>query len=222
VETRDVEFLRSLTKRRIKITVPGPFTMAQQAQNDHYEDDRSLALAYADAVNAELRDLKAAGADVVQIDEPYLQARPEAAGEFALEAIDCALDGIEGETVLHTCFGYAHIVHDRPRGYPFLAELAECAATHLSLEAAQPNLDPEVLRDVAGKTIVLGVLDLGADDVETPEVVAARIEQALTVLPPERLVVAPDCGMKYLPRERAFRKLQAMVAGARLVGEDLA
>ena len=222
VETRDVEFLRSLTKRRIKITVPGPFTMAQQAQNDHYEDDRSLALAYADAVNAELRDLKAAGADVVQIDEPYLQARPEAAGEFALEAIDCALDGIEGETVLHTCFGYAHIVHDRPRGYPFLAELAECAATHLSLEAAQPNLAPEVLRDVAGKTIVLGVLDLGADDVETPEVVAARIEQALTVLPPERLVVAPDCGMKYLPRERAFRKLQAMVAGARLVGEDLA
>ena len=220
VETRDVEFLRSLTKRRIKITVPGPFTMAQQAQNDHYDDDRSLALAYADAVNAELHDLKAAGADVVQIDEPYLQARPEAAREYALEAIDRALAGIEGETVLHTCFGYAHIVHDRPGGYPFLAELAECAATHLSLEAAQPNLDPEVLRDVAGKTIVLGVLDLGADDVETPEVVAARIERALTVLPPERLVVAPDCGMKYLPRERAFRKLQAMVAGARLVGED--
>jgi len=220
VETRDVEFLRSLTKRRIKITVPGPFTMAQQAQNDHYDDDRSLALAYADAVNAELHDLKAAGADVVQIDEPYLQARPEAAREYALEAIDRALDGIEGETVLHTCFGYAHIVHDRPGGYPFLAELAECAATHLSLEAAQPNLDPEVLRDVAGKTIVLGVLDLGADDVEAPEVVAARIERALTVLPPERLVVAPDCGMKYLPRERAFRKLQAMVAGARLVGED--
>ena len=220
VETRDVEFLRSLTKRRIKITVPGPFTMAQQAQNDHYDDDRSLALAYADTVNAELHDLKAAGADVVQIDEPYLQARPEAAREYALEAIDRALAGIEGETVLHTCFGYAHIVHDRPGGYPFLAELAECAATHLSFEAAQPNLDPEVLRDVAGKTIVLGVLDLGADDVETPEVVAARIERALTVLPPERLVVAPDCGMKYLPRERAFKKLQAMVAGARLVGED--
>jgi hypothetical protein len=136
------------------------------------------------------------------------------------EAIDRALGGIEGETVLHTCFGYAHLVHDRPSGYPFLAELAECAATHLSLEAAQPNLDPEVLRDVAGKTILLGVLDLGADDVETPELVAARIERALTVLPPERLVVAPDCGMKYLPRERAFRKLQAMVAGARLVRED--
>jgi len=220
VETRDVDFLRSLTHRRIKITVPGPFTMTQQAQNDHYDDERSLALAYADAVNAELRDLKAAGADVVQIDEPYLQARPEPAREYAIEAINRALDGIQGDTVLHTCFGYAHIVHDRPSGYPFLAELGECAATHLSLEAAQPNLDPEVLRDVADKTIVLGVLDLGADDVETPGLVAERIERALTVLSPERLVVAPDCGMKYLPRERAFRKLQSMVAGARLVGED--
>jgi 5-methyltetrahydropteroyltriglutamate--homocysteine methyltransferase len=217
VETRDVEFLRSLTDRRIKITVPGPFTMTQQAQNDHYDDDRSLAFAYAEAVNAELRDLKDAGADVVQIDEPYLQARPEAAGEYALEAIDRALDGIEGDTVLHTCFGYAHVVHDRPSGYPFLAELAECAATHLSLEAAQPNLDAGVLRDVAGKTIVLGVLDLGSTEVETPEVVADRIRRALEVVDPERLVVAPDCGMKYLPRERAFGKLEAMVAGARLV-----
>jgi 5-methyltetrahydropteroyltriglutamate--homocysteine methyltransferase len=220
VETRDVEFLRSLTDRRIKITVPGPFTMTHQAQNDHYDDDRGLALAYAEAVNEELRDLKAAGADVVQIDEPYLQARPEPAREYAIEAINQALDGIEGDTVLHTCFGYAHIVHDRPSGYPFLRELSDCAATHLSLEAAQPNLDPEVLRDVADKTIVLGVIDLGADEVETPELVAARIRRALTVLPPDRLVVAPDCGMKYLPRERAFRKLQSMVAGARLVGED--
>src|SRR5215217_7445825 len=221
VEVRDVEFLRSLTDRRVKITVPGPFTMTQQAQNDHYADDRSLALAYADAVNDELHDLKAAGADVVQIDEPYLQARPEAAREYALEAIDRALDGIEGETVLHTCFGYAHIVHDRPGGYPFLAELAECAATHLSLEAAQPNLDPQALRDVRDKTIVLGVLDLGAEEVETPDMVAARIRKALAVVEPEKLVVAPDCGMKYLPRERAFRKLEAMVEGARLVGEDL-
>jgi 5-methyltetrahydropteroyltriglutamate--homocysteine methyltransferase len=221
VEVRDVDFLRSITDRRIKITVPGPFTMTQQAQNDHYADARDLALAYADAVNEELRDLKAAGADVVQIDEPYLQARPEAAREYALEAIGRALDGIAGETVLHTCFGYAHIVHDRPSGYPFLRELADCAATHLSLEAAQPNLDPEVLRDVADKTIVLGVLDLGTSDVETPELVAQRVRKALDVLPPERLVVAPDCGMKYLPRERAFRKLEAMVAGARLVREDL-
>jgi 5-methyltetrahydropteroyltriglutamate--homocysteine methyltransferase len=220
VEVRDVEFLRSITERRIKITVPGPFTMTQQAQNDYYPDERSLALAYADAVNEELRDLKAAGADIVQIDEPYLQARPEPAREYAVEAIDRALDGIEAETVLHTCFGYAHIVHDRPDGYPFLRELGGCVATHLSLEAAQPNLDPEVLRDVPDKTIVLGVLDLGSGEVEMPELVAARIRRALDVVGPERLVVAPDCGMKYLPRELAFRKLQAMVAGARLVGED--
>jgi 5-methyltetrahydropteroyltriglutamate--homocysteine methyltransferase len=221
VEVRDVELLRSLTDRRIKITVPGPFTMTQQAQNEHYPDERSLALAYAEAVNDELRDLKAAGADVVQIDEPYLQARPERAREYALEAIDRALEGIEGDTVLHTCFGYAHIVKDRLSGYPFLRELGDCAATHLSLEAAQPGLDPELLRDLPDKTIVLGVLDLGAEEVETPELVAERIRRALTVLPPERLVVAPDCGMKYLPRERASRKIQAMVAGARAVGEEL-
>jgi 5-methyltetrahydropteroyltriglutamate--homocysteine methyltransferase len=221
VELRDVEFLRSITDRWIKITFPGPFTMTQQAQNDHYADDRSLALAYADAVNEELRDLKAAGADVVQIDEPYLQARPEPAREYAVEAINRALEGIDGDTVLHTCFGYAHIVHDRPSGYPFLGELADCAATHLSLEAAQPNLDLGVLRDVSEKTIVLGVLDLGSDQVETPGVVAGRIRKALTVVGPEKLVVAPDCGMKYLPRDRAFRKLEAMVEGARLVREDL-
>jgi 5-methyltetrahydropteroyltriglutamate--homocysteine methyltransferase len=221
VEVRDVEFLRAITDRRIKITVPGPFTMTQQAQNDHYRNDRSLALAYADAVNEELRDLKRAGADVVQIDEPYLQARPEAARAYAIEAIDRALEGIEGETVLHTCFGYAHIVHDRPSGYPFLRELDDCAATHLSLEAAQPNLDPNVLRELRGKTIVLGVLDLGSDEVETADAVAARIRRALEVIPPERLVVAPDCGMKYLPRERAFGKLAAMVAGARLVRGEL-
>ncbi|HET7855740.1 MAG TPA: cobalamin-independent methionine synthase II family protein [Gaiellaceae bacterium] len=222
VEVRDVQFLRSITDRRIRITVPGPFTMAQQAQNDHYADGRSLALAYAEAVNEELRDLKAAGADVVQIDEPYLQARPEAAREYALEAIARALEGIEGETVLHTCFGYAHIVHDRLAGYPFLRELDECAATHISIEAAQPGLDPEVLRDLPSKTIVLGVLDLGSNEAETPEVVANRIRSALRVVEPERLVVAPDCGMKYLSRELAFRKLSAMVAGAQLVREDLA
>jgi 5-methyltetrahydropteroyltriglutamate--homocysteine methyltransferase len=196
--------------------------MTHQAQNDHYAENRSLALAYAEAVNEELRDLKAAGADVVQIDEPYLQARPEQAREYAVEAINRALDGIEGETVLHTCFGYAHIVKDRLTGYPFLRELNDCVATHLSLEAAQPNLDPEVLRDVSDKTIVLGVLDLGSSEVETPALVADRIRRALAVVLPERLVIAPDCGMKYLPRERAFRKLEAMVAGAGLVREDLA
>jgi 5-methyltetrahydropteroyltriglutamate--homocysteine methyltransferase len=221
VETRDVSFLRAITDRRIKITVPGPFTMTQQAQNDHYRDDRDLALAYADAVNEELRDLKSAGADVVQIDEPYLQARPEAAREYALEAIERALEGIDGETVLHTCFGYAHIVHDRLDGYPFLRELGGCAATHVSLEAAQPRLDPELLRELADKVVVLGVLDLGSPEAETPEIVAERIRRALTVLPPERLVVAPDCGMKYLPRKLAFRKLQAMVEGARIVREEL-
>ena len=221
VEVRDVEFLRSITDRRVKITVPGPFTMTQQAQNDHYADERGLALAYAEAVNDELHDLKAAGADVVQIDEPYLQARPEPAREYAIEAINRALEGIDGETVLHTCFGYAHIVHDRLSGYPFLRELNDCRATHLSLEAAQPNLDPEVLRDVPDKVIVLGVLDLGSSEVETPDVVAERIRRALAVLPPERLVVAPDCGMKYLPRKLAFHKLEAMVAGARLVEDEL-
>jgi 5-methyltetrahydropteroyltriglutamate--homocysteine methyltransferase len=219
VEVRDVQFLRSITDRRIKITVPGPFTMTHQAQDDHYGDERSLALAYADAVNAELRDLKAAGADVVQIDEPYLQARPEPAREYAVEAVDRALDGIEGDTVLHTCFGYAHIVHDRLSGYPFLRELNECAASHLSLEAAQPDLEPDVLRELPDKVIVLGVLDLGSDEAETPEVVAGRIRRALEVLPPERLVVAPDCGMKYLPRGLAFRKLEAMVEGASLVAD---
>jgi 5-methyltetrahydropteroyltriglutamate--homocysteine methyltransferase len=221
VEVRDVAFLRSITDRRIKITVPGPFTMTHQAQNDHYADERRLALAYAEAVNEELRDLKAAGADVVQIDEPYLQARPEPAREYAVDAINRALDGIEGDTVLHTCFGYAHIVKDRLTGYPFLRELRDCVATHLSIEAAQPDLDPAVLRDVPDKVIVLGVLDLGSHEAETPEVVAGRIRRALSVVPAERLVVAPDCGMKYLSRELAFRKLEAMVAGAWLVQAEL-
>jgi 5-methyltetrahydropteroyltriglutamate--homocysteine methyltransferase len=221
VEVGDVEFLRAITDRRIKITVPGPFTMTQQAQDDHYGDGRSLALAYAEAVNEELRDLKAAGADVVQIDEPYLQARPDPAREYALEATNRALEGIEGDTVLHTCFGYAHIVKQRLTGYPFLRELDDCHATHISLEAAQPDLNPDVLRDLPSKVIVLGVLDLGSPEAETPEVVADRIRRALEVVEPERLVVAPDCGMKYLPRDLAFRKLKAMVAGARLVGDDL-
>jgi 5-methyltetrahydropteroyltriglutamate--homocysteine methyltransferase len=195
--------------------------MTQQAQNDHYSDERSVAFAYAEAVNEELRDLKSAGADVVQIDEPYLQARPEPAREYAVEAINRALTGIDGDKVIHTCFGYAHIVKNRLTGYPFLRELGDCSATHISLEAAQPNLDPEVLRDLSDKTIVLGVLDLGSDEVDAAEVVAARIRRALTVVSPERVVVAPDCGMKYLPRERAFQKLEAMVAGARIVRGEL-
>ena len=221
VEVRDAEFLRANSDRKTKITVPGPFTMSQQAQNDYYPDPRSVALAYAAAVNEELRDLKAAGVDVVQIDEPYLQARPEPARVYAIEAINRALEGIEGDTVLHTCFGYAHIVHTRLPGYPFLSELNDCVATHLSLEAAQPNLDPEILRAIRTKTIVLGVLDLGDTNIETPDVVAARIRRALTTVPSDRLVVAPDCGMKYLPRPVAFAKLQSMVRGTEIVRAEL-
>ena len=216
-----MEFLRRNTDRRIKITLPGPFTIAQQCRNEFYADDEEMTMDIAIAVNQEARDLAAAGADVVQIDEPYLQARPEPAQEYALEAINRALDGIEGDTVLHTCFGYAAIVKQRLTGYPFLAELDDCAATHVSLEAAQPNLDPEVLRALPSKVIVLGVLDLGSHEAETPEAVAGRIRRALEVVGPERLVPAPDCGMKYLPRDLAFRKLEALVAGARLVDEEL-
>jgi 5-methyltetrahydropteroyltriglutamate--homocysteine methyltransferase len=217
VEVRDVEFLRANATARTKITLPGPFTMAQQAQNDHYDDEGELALAYAAAVNEEARDLKVAGVDVIQIDEPYLQARPAKAQEYALPAIARALEGIPGDTVLHTCFGYAAIVHQRLPGYPFLAELNGCAATHISLEAAQPGLDPALLRQLPDKTILLGVLDLGDPQVETAETVAARLRGALAHVSAQQLIAAPDCGMKYLPREVAFGKLQAMARGAALV-----
>jgi 5-methyltetrahydropteroyltriglutamate--homocysteine methyltransferase len=221
VEVRDVEFLRAHAKGRIKITLPGPFTMTQQAQNDYYDEPAELALAYAAAINEEARDLKAAGADVIQIDEPYLQARPDAAREYAIPAINRALEGIEGETALHTCFGYAAIVHDRPHGYSYLGELSEANVEQVSLEAAQPRLDYGVLRELDGKHIILGVLDLGDPDVETPHVVAERIRGALAHVPAERLTIAPDCGMKYLPRETAFAKLCAMVEAARLVRAEL-
>jgi 5-methyltetrahydropteroyltriglutamate--homocysteine methyltransferase len=223
VEVRDVEFLRANTERPIKITLPGPFTMAQQAQNDAYDDEAELALAYAEAVNEEARDLKAAGADVVQIDEPYLQARPEKARAYGVQAIDRALEGIEGDTALHICFGYGHIVKDKPAGYSFLEELNACAARQISVEAAQPALDLSVLRGLPDKTILLGVLDLSdAAPVETPAAVAARIREALEHVAAERLVIAPDCGMKYLPRETAFAKLQAMVAGTGIVRAEFA
>jgi 5-methyltetrahydropteroyltriglutamate--homocysteine methyltransferase len=217
VEVRDVEFLRANTDRRIKITLPGPFTMSQQAQNDHYPDQRALALDLARAVAEEIRDLFAAGADVVQIDEPYLQARPEPAAEYALEAINLALADAPGETALHTCFGYGHVVRDKPSGYPFLAELDACAADELSLEAAQPRLDLAFLEQVPSKRVALGVLDLATHEVETPEGVAARAREALEHVDRDRLVLAPDCGMKYLPREVAFAKLEALVRGAALV-----
>ncbi len=222
VEVRDVAFLRANTARPIKITLPGPFTMTQQAQNDHYPDEESLALAYADAVNEEARDLKAAGADVVQIDEPYLQARPEKARAYGLQAIDRSLQGIQGEAALHICFGYGHIVKDKPEGYSFLEELNDCAATQISIETAQPNLDLAILRRLPNKTIILGVIDLSdSAPVETAETVANRIRIALEHVPPERLIIAPDCGMKYLPRETAFAKLLAMTAGTALIRAEL-
>ena len=221
VEVRDLEFLRQHTRRPIKITVPGPFTVTQQAQNDYYPDDRSLALAVAAAINEEIKDLFAAGADVVQIDEPYLQARPEQARAYGVEVINRALDGVVGTTALHMCFGYAAIVHDRPGQYAFLPELNACVAQQISIEAAQPGLDLSVLRALPDKTIILGVLNLGDERVETPQVVADRIRGALRQIEPERLVVAPDCGMKYLPRDVAFAKLQAMVEGARIVRGEL-
>jgi 5-methyltetrahydropteroyltriglutamate--homocysteine methyltransferase len=221
VEVRDVEFLRAHARGRIKITLPGPFTMTQQAQNDHYDEPGELALAYAAAINEEARDLEAAGADVIQIDEPYLQARPEAAREYAIPAINRALEGIDGETALHTCFGYAAIVHNRPPGYSYLGELGDANVTHVSLETAQPRLDYGVLRELDGKHIILGALDLGDPEVETPETVAGRIRGALAHVPAERLTIAPDCGMKYLPRATAFAKLCALVEGARIVRAEL-
>src|SRR3954453_11560371 len=207
VELAAAQFLRAATDRAVKVTVPSPFTLSQLAQNEHYPDQRSLALAYAEAIHEELRDLVAAGIDVVQLDEPYLQANADAARRFAVEAIDRALAGIDATTVLHTCYGYAVYVADKSGGYPFLAELADCAADQLAIEFAQPKLEPSVLAPVAAKTIVLGVLDLSTPDVEPPSVIADRLRAVLDVVPPERLVAAPDCGLKFLSRPLAFAKL---------------
>jgi 5-methyltetrahydropteroyltriglutamate--homocysteine methyltransferase len=221
VEVRDVTFLRGNTSRKTKITLPGPFTMAQQAQDDYYRDEEALALAFAAAVNAELRDLKAAGADVVQIDEPWLQARPERAVRYGVKAINRALEGIPGTTVVHLCFGYAAAVKDKPTGYSFLPQLEATSARQISIEAAQPRLDLGVLRDLS-KTMMVGVIDLGTNDVETPQEVANRIRAALKHVPAERLVLAPDCGMKYLTREAAFGKLSALAEVAKIVRKELA
>jgi len=218
----DLKFLRSHTDRAVKVTVPGPFTMAQQAQIDHYGGSRKLAaMDYATAVNAEIRDLLAAGADIVQIDEPYMQARPEEAREFGLAALNRALEGVKGTTAVHICFGYAAIIHSRPSGYSFLAELAGCSCRQISIETAQSNLDCAILRELPGKKIMLGVLDLSTSEVESPELVAERIRRALPHIKAEDLIIAPDCGLKYLPRDVAFGKLKSMVAGAQLVREQL-
>jgi 5-methyltetrahydropteroyltriglutamate--homocysteine methyltransferase len=222
VEVRDLVFLRANTDRQVKITLPGPFTMSQQAVDEHYGDVEALAMDLADAVNEEIRDLFAAGADVVQIDEPWVQSRPEQAREYAIAAIDRALRGIEGTTALHSCFGYAHMVHDRPSGYPILAELNDCAVDQLVIEAAQPNLDLSVLEQLPDKVIALGVVSLGDLEVEPVDVIADRIRAALRHVDVQRLQIAPDCGMKYLPRDVAVGKLGAMVQAARLVREEIA
>jgi len=214
VEVKDLRFLRASTSRTVKITVPGPFTMSQQAQDDYYGSPEALALGYAEAVNEEIKDLFAAGADIVQLDEPYLQARPEPAHQYGVKVVNRALEGVTGTTAVHLCFGYAAIIHDRPAGYSFLPELAECSCDQISIETAQSGLDCSVLSALDGKTIILGVLDLNDTTVETPETVAARVRRALPYVPPERLVLAPDCGMKYLPRDAAFGKLAAMTAAA--------
>jgi 5-methyltetrahydropteroyltriglutamate--homocysteine methyltransferase len=221
VEVDDVKFLRANTSRTVKITVPGPFTMSQQAQNDFYKDEEEMALDYAAAVNAEIKDLFAAGADIVQIDEPYMQARPEKARTYGLRAFNAALDGIKGTTAVHVCFGYAAVIHVRPEGYSFLPEFAGSPIQQVSIETAQSGLDCSVLTKLPGKTVILGTLDLSDMNVETAETVAARIRRALPYVPAERVVVAPDCGLKYLPRDVAFGKMCAMVEGARIVRREL-
>jgi 5-methyltetrahydropteroyltriglutamate--homocysteine methyltransferase len=220
VEVRDLQFLRANTNRKVKITIPGAFTMAQQAQNEYYKSEEDLAMDYAAAVNEEIKDLFAAGADIVQMDEPYMQARAEKARQYGIRVLKRALDGVKGTTAVHLCFGYAAIIHERPSGYSFLAELAQAPVDQISIETAQSSLDCSILEKLRGKTIILGVLDLSTHEVETPEVVAGLIRRALPFVSIDRLVVAPDCGMKYLPRDVAFSKLQAMVEGAKLVRAD--
>jgi 5-methyltetrahydropteroyltriglutamate--homocysteine methyltransferase len=219
---RDARFLRANTDRPIKVTIPGPFTMSQQAQDDHYGDEEALAFDLAVAVNEEARDLFDVGVDVVQLDEPYLQARAEKAKRFAIAAINRAVGGVTGTTALHTCFGYAHVVHDRPNGYPFLAQLAEAAVDQISLESAQQAVDLAILEELPGKRFIVGVIDLADESpVEDVETVERRIRSALRHVSPDRLLLAPDCGMKYLPRDKAFEKLKVMVEAAARVRASL-
>jgi 5-methyltetrahydropteroyltriglutamate--homocysteine methyltransferase len=220
VEVRDLNFLREHTGQVVKMTVPGPFTMSQQAQDDHYGDPEQLAYAYADAVNAEIHDLFAAGADIVQVDEPYLQARPEPARKYGLKALNRALAGVTGTTAVHLCFGYAAIIHERPSGYSFLPELADCTCDQISIETAQSNLDTSVLTALDGKTILLGVIDLSDPTVESVDTVAARVRRALPYVKPEKLVISTDCGMKYLPWESAVGKMQAMAGAAKVLRDE--
>ena len=221
VLARDVQFLRENTDRTIKVTVPGPFTMSQQAQDDYYGDPEELAMAYADAVNVEVGDLFAAGADIVQLDEPYMQARPEMARRFGVKSLNRALAGVTGTTAVHICFGYAAIIHDRPAGYSFLPELAGAPCDQVSIETAQSGLDVSILRELAGKTIILGVIDLSDEAVETGETVAQRVRRALPFVEAERVVIATDCGMKYLPRASAEGKMRSMAEAAGILRAEL-
>lgn len=223
VQVDDLLFLKRHTQRQVKVTVPGPFTMAQQAQIDYYDGSREkAALDYAAAVNEEIRDLFAHGADIVQLDEPYMQARPDDARAYGVKVLNRALEGVTGTVAVHICFGYAAIIHQRPSGYSFLPELADCSCAQISIETAQSNLDCSVLGKLGSKKILLGVLDLSDMNAETPQQVAARIRRALPHVDPRNVIVAPDCGMKYLPRDVADAKLRAMVEGARIVREELA
>jgi len=222
VEVDDLKFLKRNTTRKTKITVPGPFTMAQQAQNDYYPSIEAAAMDYAAAVNEEIRDLFAAGADVVQIDEPYMQSQPDKAREYGVRALNKALENIKGETAVHICFGYAAYLKNKPSGYSFLPEFAACSCRQLSIETAEPKLDCSVLTKLPGKKIMVGCIDLSDEKVEPPQVVVARIKRALEFIAPENVILAPDCGMKFLPRESAFGKLQSMVDAARLLREEYA
>jgi 5-methyltetrahydropteroyltriglutamate--homocysteine methyltransferase len=217
VEVQDLLFLKKHTERKVKMTVPGPFTMSQQAQNDFYKSEEEAAMDYAAAVSEEIRDLFAAGADIVQIDEPYMQARPEKARQFGLKALNRALEGVSGETAVHICFGYAAIIHARPSGYSFLPEFAGCACRQVSIETAQSNLDCSVLEKLPGKKIMVGVINLDDMAIETPQKVVERAKRALSYVPRQNIILAPDCGMKYLPREVAYGKMKALVEGARLL-----
>ncbi len=217
VEVQDLLFLKRNTNKRVKMTVPGPFTMSQQAQNDFYKSAEEAAMDYAAAVNAEIKDLFAAGADIVQVDEPYMQARPEKARQYGLKALNRALEGVKGTTAVHICFGYAAIIHQRPSGYSFLPELAGCSCQQVSIETAQSGLDTAVLEKLPGKKIMVGCIDLSDMTVETPQQVVARVKRAMPFVPKENIILAPDCGMKYLPREVAFGKMQAMVEAAKML-----
>jgi 5-methyltetrahydropteroyltriglutamate--homocysteine methyltransferase len=222
IEVEDLLFLKAHTTRKVKITVPGAFTMLQQAQNDFYASEEEAAMDYAAALNEEIKDLFAHGADIVQIDEPYMQARPEKARQYGIKALNRALEGVTGQTAVHICFGYAAVIHARPSGYDFLPELAQCSCHQISIETAQSNLDCQVLESLGNKQIMVGCLDLSDMKIETPEVVAARIRKALKYIKPEQVILAPDCGMKYLPREVADGKLHAMVQAAQLLRDEYA